>query len=447
MKDLIKYYFAFGFILYFFILIFGFNIYENVIPSFVYNIFTFLSFFLLLIYFSKNKLKYSASLLLITIFFFSILNVVILDIMYYVHHGDFFQFQSIDEQTYNKWALLVQDLSLINTIQYYSEYWGHFDDLGAMMYISTLYRIVESTLIVNFANIICGVISAKLLYKLANFFMDKRYSFYTALVFFSSSFMFALESSGLKESIFILVVIATFYNYYLFYFRRQNKYIYRAILIGLLIMFFRPAVLGMLIVSIVVGLVINQRGVSIKSLSLSAVLMIVFIFVSGFLTKITNSYSSFDKSIEVRSDAVQTSGSVAVTVAAASIASFFGPLPNLIPRLDKENNAIYASGLLFKSLLSVPFWFGILYIIKRKLYQLISLIAMSLMGMLSLLYILESYELRYHLTYLPFFYILSFYYLSKLDGNKILRRRKSVRMKISYLMVFLLIAYWNYRLL
>jgi len=445
MRQLVIRYIFYFVILFSLMFILGINVWAETWPIFLFNIYSSISSAIIIYLVVYNRFRYSQEDIFKIVFWYSLISVMILNFMFYTDHGNFFQYQSSDEQTYHRYSLAVQGMSFLQSLNYFLKDL-EAADLGALFYVSTIYRFIESTLLVNFVNVICGALSAKLLFNIGKKFMSVKYAFAASLSFFIASYIFRIESSGLKESIFVLMVLATFYHFIEYNNLRKRKSLFWVLIFGSSIMLFRPAVLGMILFSFSIGIALNRYGSSTRNILISGVMLIAFLFMSSSLDKITKTFTSFGRSVEIRTDVTSESG-VQTTVLAAALASFIGPLPNLVARVGKENNSIYASGLLFRVLLGVPFWFGIWYIIRNKLSQFYPFVIMSLSGLGALLYILESYELRYHLTHFPFIYLIAFYYLSKVDSARGKIKVRLVRLlEIGYAFVMVLVFFWNLRI-
>lgn len=159
------------------------------------------------------------------VFFYCLLMVAILNIIYYMHHETFFAYTAHDELTYDRAAKAFNSDNLSFSLSWLYKN-RNIGDFGAILYVSIIYRIVESTLLVNFINIICGVLSALALFKLGRFFLSDRFAFIASLTYFIGSYTIYLQSTGLKESVFLLIVINTFCHYYYYLVRKRLKIYY-----------------------------------------------------------------------------------------------------------------------------------------------------------------------------------------------------------------------------
>lgn len=434
------------------ILLWILSLFQILIGNFIFNEsilfvngFALLSYSILIYYFVKvQENKCNSKLLFWTIFIYSIFYVFIFKIIYFYHHGNFFIIGALDAVNYSNTALRLFDETFYKIITITLKKYA-FSDLGAILYISLLYKIIPSSLIVDFANIILGVLSALALFKLTTFFVPQKYAFFCSVSYFCSSFVLQFESSGLKEPLFVFIIILCFLSYYRYIFYKKLKYLFYFSILALSILLFRPSVLGFVLLSIGAGFFLQIRKGFIN------VIIVIFVIIGSVYAIATfedvfQQFSSFDKSIELRADITGTAGTD-ITIYAAAVSGLFGPLPTVLPIPGKEIQSISSVGLIFRILISIPFWIGVLYIFYQKKYELYPVIIMVIVEMVSLIYIIESFELRYHLIHLPFVYFISVYYLynfTRLNPRE--RSKKKLLMNIASIGLFLIITYWNLRI-
>jgi hypothetical protein len=108
----------------------------------------------------------------------------------------------------------------------------------------------------------------------------------------------------------------------------------------------------------------------------------------------------------------------------------------------------YTSGLVYRVLLSFPFWLGVFYIFKAKSEPLYPMVIFVLFEMSALAYLIDGLELRKALPHMPFVYIVAFWFLDKYDTGR-LRFKNSEDFKVLFWTVMvlfvLMICYWNFR--
>lgn len=444
MRDLLNRYGLFSLLYWFVFGVLGAELVWDYLNIYIYNLIIAFSYFLILKNTSmKNSMFYTERNLSIIIFWYSLIAVAGLNLMYYIDSGTFSGYNAIDELRYDKYGHAMAARSFYQGIIYIIKEVGN-EDFGAIFYIGTIYRIIESQLIVNFVNILCVLISAIILFRIGQKVMSIRYAFMSSLAYFISSFILYFDSVGLKESVFVMIVLITFSNYYNYLIKRKILNLFIAVLVGSSVLFFRPAVLGMIVVSLGIGSLLFYSS-NVRNVIISVFLAITFVYLFSTFERMFVAYSSFQQSVLFKGDVVAESGRT-TAILAALIASIIGPLPTFIPRPGKEVSSLYAAGLMMRVLLAAPFWLGVIYIIKQKRKLLYGFLIMVLIESATLFYILESYELRYHLLHLPFVFLIGFYYLSQIDlsNHKKMVGKKRTLLGLSLFFVFL-VFYWNLR--
>lgn len=413
----------------------------------ILNILTLFAYYFLLnhsIYFHSEK--FNSTKLFKIVFLFSLFFLIVYKILYFNHHGDFFSIGSIDAINYHYAAINRMKYTISETLYYFLKIYN-YDDLGALIYVVLVYKIFPSTLLLDFINLIIGSFSAVILFKIANYYMPPRYSFLCALSYACSSFVIQFESSGLKEILFSFIVLICFLFYVKYIHHKNSRHLLYLSPFAISIFLFRPAVLAFLLISMGLGLFFVSKNRKIN-LVLVLLLLVAAAYTISTFSNLINTYSSFEKAVLFREDAVSLAGEK-TAIYAAIVSGLFGPLPTFLPYAEKEINSIYSVGLLFRVLLSIPFWFCFSYILKKKIYALLPFMFMIILEMASLIFIMESYELRYHLLHLPFLYMLAFFYIYRI--NDFGQHRKIIISKkmINYftIVLFLLVFYWNMRYL
>jgi len=276
--------------------------------------------------------------------------------------------------------------------------------------------------------------------------MSTQYAFMSALAYSTSSFILFFHTTGLKESFMVMMAIFSIDFYYQFNKTSKIKYlIYLLICFGVLI-FFRPAIPAMVIVSVVVGSVFSKKGsLVIKSISFLLLLSLVFLWEP--LMTLMDSYTGGDVEILIEGKQSQGMiiGSIPFTYAVNVLAQTLGPLPTLVSE-EKVKLTFYAAGLMYRVLLAIPFWLGILYIFKTKTYNMYPLMVFVLMEMLALIGIMEGLELRKSLSHIPLVFIIAFWFLDQYDKKNIQFKNKKlfkIFMQTATLFLFIIMLYWN----
>ena len=106
----------------------------------------------------------------------------------YSYRENFFVFSEFDAGTYNALAIAFNNkLSFIDGIKYLLEKHS-YDDLGAVVVISSLYNISESNIIVNIFYVFVGLITASGIFNIAKNFLTPKNTYLCTLVYSISSY-------------------------------------------------------------------------------------------------------------------------------------------------------------------------------------------------------------------------------------------------------------------
>lgn len=434
-----------------FFLIYSFGISSESLPIFIYHsIVSFCSGILFLIYNNKKKYTYSSLNLQFIVGFFSFVLIICNNLISYIYNDNFFVFNQADALEYHNIALglVHSDKDLHQVLNSLGYTFLNFGDYGMIYFTYFLYNFVESNLFVNCIFWIIGLFSVKYLFLISKNFMDSKYAFLCALVYGCSSFLQWFNSSGLKESFMVFLVIWSFYFFYEIIKLKVKKKIYYVYLLIpiLLLIFFRPVVTVFIITSMILGYLLIIK-LDVKKLF---IIFISLLGLSFFLDNILSELEAYtggniNNMIEnlESEDGMIKGGSLVFNYFVNIFSGFFGPFPSY----NTDKNLLlsfFAPGLTLKVLLGFVFIFSLQKIIKNK-YMLISpLIIFFLIEVLSLIFVLEVLELRKGMPHFFIFYIIIFYGLYQL--NFIKNKFKHLTYNLLFMVIFAcLIVYWNQR--
>jgi len=414
----------------------------------LFNILSFISYFTILYLNNRLNIKfYTKTYLRIEVFIYSLLFITMQNLISYYYNNDFFMFSTSDAVTYHLKTIKILNLSFENAIDEYLMDMG-FDDLGIILILYPLYHIFESNLILNLFYLFVSVITALGIFNISQNFMTKKYAFLSSLSYSLSSFTLYFHSTGLKESLMVMLIILSFDFYYRFV---KNKNILNlissSIFIGLLLLF-RPAIAVMIVGAIALGSLISKKGeISIKIISLLIFLSLAFMSQSIVLMVEGYTTGGLDTLITAREEQGSIIGGLSFTYLVNVLSQAIGPIPTLISS-EKIITMFYAPGLIYRILLSFPFWSAIIYIYKKNIYQLYPLAIFVVMEMFALIFLMDGLELRKAIPHIAIVFILAFWFLDNYD-NGIIRVKKRKRFnqffKFSIFTLVLLIFYWNFR--
>jgi len=414
-----------------------------------FAIFSFFCYFgVLYINSNMDPKYYNTTFLTIETFIYIAIFVVLQNYLSYVYTGNFFVFSVSDAYFYHTQAAALVQMPLKDAIHHYLQIMS-FDDLGIILVLYPLYKIAPSNLMLNFVYIFAGTITALAIFDIAKNFISRKYAFMASIAYSLSSFVLFYHSSGLKESFMIMLVVLAVDFYYKFANEGKVSYAIYSLLFLASLFLFRPAISAMIVAGIIFSSLFSKEGSSVVKI-ISFVLLLVMIAMKNFLAAKMAEYTAggVDSLISARESQGAIIGSLPFTYVANILSQAIGPLPTMVASETKILTTLYSPGLLYKTLISVPFWWGVYYAFVGKRSQIYPIILFTIFEMASLVFLLDGFELRKAMPHIPFVYIIAFWFLDKYD-NRIIRIKKPQLFRYTFYVMIaflsLLIIYWNFR--
>lgn len=361
----------------------------------------------------KNLKQLLFCILLYNIIFSVIFRVIYLD-FYNQPYG-----LAVDSYGYEKIGKSCYDESFKWVSNYLSSRMD-IDDYGYSIYTILGFQLFGVTLgrwIILLSNSILITFSSLLLFKICRLsFNDEKISLCASAMWGFFPFMFITTSVGLKENVFCTIIMIFWFCAYKFFFKKDLRFLILSIFFGVLTFTFRKAITLMLILSLILGCIVNKsNSIKIKRLliiGLCAAPLLLSIVVQA-LTGI--SMDKVTAITEARNNGMQSSVSGPLI---QTLAGLFGPFPNF-NRLVAYG-LYHSSGLLFKSILSVFLMGGIFYVYKNNKYRYFPISLYYVFGLLMLILGGVALDMRYAITFYMGYIILSCYGMLKLNNKYII---------------------------
>ncbi len=386
-------------------------------------------------FFTKRHLAFS-------VFLISLVQVLIFSLLSFSIDGDLFLFSKADAIVYYNNSIKMSEVSFWESINYCIKNYL-FDDWGAFIWFSVLFRISKSLLFVKLIHVIIGVGSSLLLFDIGYYFMPRRYAYMASLTFFIASFTAAFHTVFLKESIFIFLVIAAFHTFYRFLHKRNTLYLIMAFFLSATIAFFRLPVAIILFGAFVITLILMYtKGI--------ITIVLGFIF---FTILITSSYTAITYERYLRAGDVDliierkeelAMGGGIVKHAADPLAALIGPFPSIAVK-KISNTSLNAAGLFYRLLLAVPFFLGTYYVFRYRQQKLYPLIIFFLFNAVGVAISVKGLEFRLTYPHLSMAYVVAFWWLAKYDYKKMPLKLSNVVIYGWIIIAFALSLIWNLR--
>lgn len=391
---------------------------------------------------------YTNRYLRIEVFLYVLFFIIIQNSISYIYNDNFFMFSFSDAYLYHRLTLEIVDMSYIEGIKHYLSFMDT-DDVGIVLLLYPLYQISASNLMLNFIYLFIAVISAISIFRLAQNFMSVKYAFNSSIAYSFSSFVLFFHSTGLKESLMVMFVLLGIEMYYKFLNTNNTLHLILSLIYLGMLSFFRPAIAMMFVLGVMLGTIFAKEGHKAIRVASILIVIVVIAFFKGKIVEEINVYTTggVDTLIEARESQGMVIGGVGFTYAVNILSQTIGSIPTLISD-SKISTMFYASGLIYKMLISIPFWIGVFYIFKEGFYKLYPIVLYIIFEMSALIFLMDGLELRKAISHIPFIFIVAFWFLDRYDRDLIEIKRVKLFKYFFYMSVIsfvFIIWYWNNR--
>ena len=405
------------------------------------SLLTFMSYLGVMLYSARREEQfYTSKKLCSTVLLYTVLtSMVFMGISYY-YTEDTFLFSKGDAMFYFSNAQRFADSTLEEGLRYITSNY-EFDDWGGLFFSGFLINIWPEKEIVNVAYLFLGMIGSLYLFWTGRLFMPSRYAYQASLAFSISSFWIFFHSGFLKETTMVFIIIAAFYHIYSFL---ETKHVLQAVFAAFFVMgilFYRPAIAGFIIISVMTyyGILMRKRAIGFFLIFFAIGLFVVsFSYMMHMADKYTAG-GDIDGVVSYRSNS-SYSGSFNYFV--SFFGAFLGPFPTLTsPDPEQPRHLQFlAPGVIYRLFLAIPFWLGVWLFLKEKALKVLPLVLFIIVEMLATGALCASLELRKVLPHIPLMYIISFYALYHYSKEK---QQTFLWQKASYIIAFGILVLWN----
>jgi hypothetical protein len=380
---------------------------------------------------------------MVTVFLYSLFAVGLFHFLSYTIDGDTFVFSKKDAMDYFNNSLRLSSMGIGESYEELLRL-GNFDDWGAYLWISSVFRIIPSKIFLNFCYCIIGTISSSMLFYIGRNLMPRRYAYIAALSYSIASYTVLLHAQCLKETIMIFCVIGAFYSFYTFLRFRNYRFLIFTLLWSVSLLLFRIPVSLLLILSFGLTLVLMySKRIVIPIIS---VIVALSLFSGSYL--ITYSYDRYMRGGDVEAIMERkmelANGGGAVNHVADPLAAVMGPFPSIVAKAINRTT-LYASGLLFRLLLAFPFVIGVIYAFRHGYKKIYPLLFFFLANAIGVAISVKGLELRITLPHLSMMYLTAFWLLAKYDYHMIRRRLSNKLIYGWFACVVAINLIWNFR--
>lgn len=354
---------------------------------------------------------YSNRRLCLTVFIYSFIFVLLFWQVSEYYTGNTFLFSERDARKYERICMVMKDMNFDDALAYISHRW-QYDDWGAPMSMAFVLKIIPTKAFLNFCYVLMNTVSAYCLFDIAKRIMMVRYAYVATLAYAISSYSIFFQGCFLKEEIMMFWTILSFFSFYRYWYSRSIIWLAIALATGLLLLFFRPAVMLLLFGGFVSLMVLGEKQSSRRFFLVIVLLVGVFV-VSTLVQSVANRFVAGG---EVSETYIYKTTSTFQKMGIA-VGALIGPFPQLFCFAENISNVpFHSTGILFKFLLFAPFWTGLIYAIRSKAYVVFPIFVFSVFETLALIAVFEL-EIRKFMPHIPFFIIGAFWYMSQFDED------------------------------
>ncbi len=360
---------------------------------------------------------------------------------YYYIHNIPYGFDAVDAFSYEKIANESKDLSIIQFIKTLNKKYDlSISDYGFPFIRYLIAQITKNTTIQNYLLVILNSIlisfSSKILGLLANNFLNQENTKALILFWGLNPFSIYTSPSGMKENVFIFIIIITFYFLQKYYSYNKKKYLFLFFTFLILTFFFRWFI-TIFILTVFLFKKLYQSTALNKFLPLIFIgLPLIGLFFASFINFLgINNNPFINTALAVQEyRAGGTEGYIA-----NFISSWVGPFPSII-YVSQKAPLIYAIGNLIKMVLSFYFIFGIYFVYKYKIKKLYPIVLYIIFNIFLVVVSNTALDMRFQYTMLPFYLMLSFFGIQYYN-------KKTILLPLSYLIFIVtpIIIFYNFR--
>ncbi len=289
-------------------------------------------------------------------------------------------------------------------------------DYGFYSVIYFLYNIYPDKNFIIYGVIVIDTLflwlSSMYLYRLAMLLSKSdRISKLVSLLFCASPYLVVIAANGLKEVIFSSIVIISFY----YIIKTQEKFTWLNLALSVvfifLCIFFRSAISYILALMLITSLTVREeykKKYLIAILSLFALTGILLPIVLSMLNELSVDALIYTANARI----AETKESQSIYVKFAPIISgILGPFPIV----DRTGEFAFISSytVYVKCSLGLFFSYGIYKIIKKQDIRYFSILVFLFYSIYMTIITGVSFDIRYHVTYLPLFFIVAMNFVKK----------------------------------
>ncbi len=289
-------------------------------------------------------------------------------------------------------------------------------DWGFTFIVYSIYHFFTDLTVASFFltyifNPICVVISSYCLYRTISLVTkDSLIIRWVVSIFVFFPYFFLVSAVGRKENVFVLLVSVCLFHCMRYTILRHNKDLFLSIAVALTMIFFRPPITVMFLISIVISIFVKPANVRALFYVGGIVILMLPLILDTLLEALLG--ISLDQVLAVSDARNKGIGQDKTTSWSIQfLSALLGPFPNF------TRSGIYgifnSIGLLLKCLFPLFVYKTIPHIFKNHVYYMLPVLSYFSMGIVMLTLSGVALDLRYHITFFPALLLLFAYSLAQ----------------------------------
>lgn len=411
-KDLAQFFVFFFVVFIILAVVYHFAGYKEVIPEYMHYVRLYTSvFFMMMLALCYMRVNYRALFFVNSVFLIAV--VLLIKMSYLNSNLDIFG-PSIDSYNYMKLGDRYKDLSYFDFLDKLLDSRFKTDDFGYSTIIYVFFNLFQSYTFVAYMlvvlNAVCMYFSLISIYRIMRLFnSDDFISKVGAILYGTSPYILVNISNGLKETVFVFIIIKAMEYVVLTNKTRDLRYLLMSVFLAFFCLFFRTAVFFIFLFTILVAYRINKTNVRFYMILFIIVAISISVVLPMIMTALLDvSLEDMQKINEARmSNIVEKNFKTTLSL----LAAILGPFPNYDRCAGYAFT--YSTMLLFKNILSPFIVFPVFNAVKLKDYKYIPMIIFIILIMLMDVVAGVSLDMRFHMPYIPFFFVLTLPFFRK----------------------------------
>lgn len=348
------------------------------------------------------------------IFLFQSFWVIFSYIFYISAYGTPLGYMAADAYVYNKYAIIAQDLNLSEFLEKLKvEKNFNYSDWGFFVFLKYIYILPGWDIFnMKIINILLNYGSVLIVYKISKWITTPFLSKNILILCGLSPITIYFSSTGLKEVLFLFIVVLAFYLVYKYVVYRKAVDLLAGAAIAILIIFFRPLVFMFFVSGWAVYFFFSSKGQNkiVYQILMSLFFVVMAIFIYRMLQDEIQYYLQLDTESlagdRYNSDSIGTVESTQFSLI-NRIAGFFGPLPTILQLGGKDIEISQSMGVIFKAILSIFNIYCIIIVVFKRVKLLYPIAVFIFLNVLMMVFSSSSLDMRIHYPYYFLFIITS----------------------------------------